>query len=33
LKEQKYFSSWLEDTKEAMIKEGKIEILRDAASL
>ncbi|MBN2569485.1 MAG: SurA N-terminal domain-containing protein [Deltaproteobacteria bacterium] len=33
LKEQKYFSSWLEDTKESMIKEGRIEILKDAASL
>jgi len=33
LKEQTYFSSWLEETKAAMIKEGKIEIRRDVADL
>ena len=33
LKEQKYFSSWLEETRESMIKEGKIEILKDVASI
>lgn len=33
LKEQTYFSSWLEETKTAMIKEGKIEIRKNVADL
>ncbi len=33
LKEQKYFTSWLEETKEAMIREGQIEILKDVTEL
>lgn len=33
LKEQKYFSSWLEETKESMIKDGKIKVRKDVTGI